>query len=164
MTRLAFDSRSLEDTRRLGHSLGQAALPGLIVALYGTLGAGKTAFVRAVAEGLNISDPRAVCSPTFVLVHEYEARLPIYHFDVYRLPGVDAFLDLGAEEYFSAGGVCLIEWADKVQAALPADRLDVRFEVASPTDRSIVADAPARNASLAADVLRRWRDLFSAGA
>src|ERR671932_649561 len=82
------------------------------------LGAGKTHLVRAVAEGLGLRDARAVTSPTFVLIQEYPARLPVYHFDAYRLAGEAEFADLGAEEYLSGGGVCLVEWADRVSGCL----------------------------------------------
>ena len=105
-----------------------AVFPNAVVALVGPLGAGKTQLTRAVAEGLNISNPAAVTSPTFTLIHEYPARLPIFHFDAYRLKGADEFLDLGAAEYYDAGGVCLIEWADRVVGALPEERLNIRIE------------------------------------
>lgn len=107
-------------TRELGLWLSQLLKPGVVVALIGPLGAGKTTLTRAIAEGLG-ADPNLVASPTFALVHEYPGRMPVYHFDVYRLNSVQAFLDLGVEEYFDSTGVCLIEWADRVAAVLPAD-------------------------------------------
>ena len=85
------------ETQQIGVALGLAALPGLVVALSGNLGAGKTRFVRAAAEGLMVP-PDTINSPTFVLIHEYEGRLPVYHFDRYRLRDVDEFLELGADE------------------------------------------------------------------
>src|SRR5205814_7406277 len=97
----------LEATTDLGRRLGGLLFPGAVVALLGPLGAGKTHLVRAIAEGLGISDPRAVSSPTFVLIQEYRARLPIYHFDAYRLRGEGEFFDLGGHEYFDGDGVCL---------------------------------------------------------
>ncbi|HKB05268.1 MAG TPA: tRNA (adenosine(37)-N6)-threonylcarbamoyltransferase complex ATPase subunit type 1 TsaE [Gemmataceae bacterium] len=123
----------LAATEALGRRLGELLFPNAVVALIGPLGAGKTHLTRAVAEGLGIANPTAVTSPTFTLVHEYPARLPIYHFDAYRLNGPNEFLDLGVTEYFEAGGVCLIEWADKVESALPAERLTVRL---TPTDEN----------------------------
>src|SRR5438309_1318769 len=100
-------------TTAFGRRLGQQLFPGAVVALVGPLGAGKTHLVRAVAEGLGIPDSRAVSSPTFVLIQEYDARLPIYHFDAYRLRGAGELFDLGAGEYFEGRGVCLVEWADR---------------------------------------------------
>ena len=117
----------LSATEAFGLRLGELLFPGAVVALVGQLGAGKTHLTRAVAEGLGIANPAAVTSPTFTLVHEYPARLPIYHFDAYRLNGPNEFLDLGVNEYYEAGGVCLIEWADKVESALPAERLTIRI-------------------------------------
>ena len=111
-------------TADLGRRLGKLLNPGMVVALIGPLGAGKTTLTRAIAEGLGV-DPRQVASPTFALVHEYPGRVPIYHFDVYRLPDLKAFLDLGAEDYFRGDGVCLVEWADRVEAALPKDGLRI---------------------------------------
>jgi tRNA threonylcarbamoyladenosine biosynthesis protein TsaE len=107
--------------------------PNAVIALVGPLGAGKTHLSRAIAEGLGIAKPAAVTSPTFTLIHEYPARVPIFHFDAYRLKNADEFLDLGATEYYDAGGVCLIEWADKVEAALPAERLTIRI---TPVDEN----------------------------
>ncbi len=78
-----------------------------------------------------------VNSPTFVLIQEYDARLPIYHFDAYRLPSVAAFEELGVQEYFAGDGVCLVEWADRVAAAMPAERLDVRFAIVGETARRV---------------------------
>src|SRR5215472_8776139 len=97
-----------------GRRLAELLFPGAVVALVGPLGAGKTHLVRALAEGLGIADSRVVSSPTFVLIQEYDARLPIYHFDAYRLKNPAEFANLGIEEYFAAEGVCLIEWADRV--------------------------------------------------
>ena len=116
---------NLSETEALGRKLGGLLFANAVVGLAGPLGAGKTHFVRAVAEGLGIANPAAVTSPTFGLVHEYPARLPIFHFDAYRLSGPGAFLDLGVNEYYEAGGVCLIEWADRVISALPDERLDI---------------------------------------
>src|SRR5207248_769808 len=102
-----------------GQRLGGVLFPGVVVALVGPLGAGKTHFVRAVAEGLGIADSRVVSSPTFVLIQEYDARLPIYHFDAYRLRNEGEFFDLGAHEYFVGNGVCFVQWVDRVVSCLP---------------------------------------------
>lgn len=127
----------LAATEALGRRLGPLLFPGAVVALIGGLGAGKTHFVRAVAEGLGVRNPAAVTSPTFVLIQEYPARLPIYHFDAYRLHTVNDFVALGTDEYFHGDGVCLVEWADRVTEVLPAERLEVRFRVVSAGEREL---------------------------
>lgn len=124
------------ETKRLARKLGELAVPGTVVALVGDLGAGKTRFAQGLAAGLGV-DERVVNSPTFVLIQEYPGRLPMYHFDTYRLRDVSAFLELGAEEYLAGEGVCLIEWADRVEPVLPADRLTVRFSIAGPESRRL---------------------------
>jgi tRNA threonylcarbamoyladenosine biosynthesis protein TsaE len=122
-------------TAVLGHRLGELLFPGAVVALVGPLGAGKTQLTRAIAEGLGLKDGRAVTSPTFVLIQEYAARLPVYHFDVYRLRSAVEFFDLAAGEYLEGDGVCLIEWGDRVEAYLPPDHLRVTLGVAGETAR-----------------------------
>ena len=132
---LRYDAPDLEATRALGQQLASLLFPGAVIALVGPLGAGKTQFVRAIAEGLGVTDSRVVSSPTFVLIQEYEAQLPIYHFDAYRLRSAAEFFDLGAHEYMQGHGVCLIEWADRVAALLPAEHLRVTIEVAGESSR-----------------------------
>jgi tRNA threonylcarbamoyladenosine biosynthesis protein TsaE len=132
---LTLDLHDLPATEALGRRLGGLLFPGAVVALVGPLGAGKTHLTRAVAEGLGIADSRAVSSPTFVLIQEYRARLPIYHFDAYRLHGEGEFLDLGAHEYLEADGVCLIEWADRVPRCMPPEHLRVELVVTGETSR-----------------------------
>ena len=119
----------------LGRRLGSLLFPGAFVGLVGPLGAGKTHFVRAIAEGLGLEESRIVSSPTFVLIQEYDARLPVYHFDAYRLRGEADFFDLGAHEYFEGRGVCLVEWADRVPGCLPREHLRVRLEITGETSR-----------------------------
>ena len=138
-----FDAQTEQDTDALGTMLARAAEPGLVVGLIGPLGAGKTRLVRATAAALG-ADPSSVNSPTFVLIQEYCGRLPIYHFDTYRLQDVRAFSDLGAEEYFSGEGVCFVEWADRVASELPRDLLRIEVTVLAPTARRfrITASGP----------------------
>src|SRR5215470_18825512 len=124
-----FDVPDLGATENFGRRLGGLLFPGSVIALIGPLGAGKTHLVRAVSEGLNIANSRVVSSPTFVLIQEYEARLPVYHFDAYRLRGPAEFFDLGAHEYFEGNGVCLVERADRVEACLPAEQLRVTIAI-----------------------------------
>src|SRR5439155_6573608 len=132
-----FEAHSLAETEAFGRRLGQRLFAGAVVALVGPLGAGKTHLVRAVAEGLGIADARVVSSPTFVLIQEYAARLPIYHFDAYRLNTPAEFFDLGIDEYFEGNGVSLVEWADRVESCLPAEHLRITLEVTGETSRRV---------------------------
>jgi tRNA threonylcarbamoyladenosine biosynthesis protein TsaE len=134
------DLPDLAATQALGRRLGQRLWPGSVVALIGELGAGKTQLARAIAEGLDIADSRIVTSPTFVLVQEYAARLPIYHFDAYRLRTEAAFADLGVHEYFESAGVCLVEWADRVPGCLPAEHLRIALSVTGAASRRAVIE------------------------
>jgi tRNA threonylcarbamoyladenosine biosynthesis protein TsaE len=130
------------ETERLGRALAEVVRPGVVIGLVGTLGAGKTRLVRALAEAIGV-DPGAIASPTFVLIHEYQGRLPIYHFDAYRLDSPDDFESLGAAEYWSEGeGLCLIEWADLVADRLPRETWWLRIEMDGPTGRAIVLESP----------------------
>lgn len=139
--RLRVDVHDLTGTLTFGRRLGELLFPGAVVGLVGPLGAGKTHMVRAVAEGLGIRDSRVVNSPTFVLIQEYAARLPVYHFDAYRLRNPDEFFDLGAEEYLEGDGVCLIEWADRVGNFLPAERLTITITPTGETSRRLEIEA-----------------------
>jgi tRNA threonylcarbamoyladenosine biosynthesis protein TsaE len=139
------DLPDLAATQAFGRRLGRQLWPGSVVALVGELGAGKTQLVRAIAEGLGIADSRIVTSPTFVLLQEYPARLPIYHFDAYRLPTEAEFADLGVQEYFESGGVCLIEWADRVRGCWPAEYLRITLETTGPTSRRAVLEGKGKD-------------------
>lgn len=136
-----FTADNEASTERLGAALAEVLPAGSVVALVGTLGAGKTRLVRAVAVALGT--PRdAVTSPTFVLVNEYpQGRLPLYHFDAYRLKDPAEFLDLGPEEYFDRGGLVFVEWADRVAELLPPDRLEITMEVVGETARRVTVTA-----------------------
>jgi tRNA threonylcarbamoyladenosine biosynthesis protein TsaE len=129
-----FDASDEAATVALGKALAECLPPRAVVALVGTLGAGKTRLVQAIAEAVGV-DPRVVISPTFVLIHEYHGRLPIYHFDAYRLRDEDEFLQLGPEEYFDREGWTFIEWADRVENCLPRERLEIRIEPTGPSSR-----------------------------
>ncbi len=129
-----FAARDEADTEALGRALGIALEHGGTIALIGPLGAGKTRLVQSIATALG-ADRRTVNSPTFVLVQEYDAPLPVFHCDTYRLRNVAEFLDLGADEMFESGGVCLIEWADRVSEVLPPDRLQIEIAVTGATTR-----------------------------
>ena len=112
------ESFSEQDTFRIAERLGQGAEPGEIYCLDGDLGVGKTVFAKGFAAGLGIKEP--VTSPTFTIVHEYEGgRLPLYHFDVYRIADPDEMYAIGFEDYFYGNGVCLIEWSELIAELLP---------------------------------------------
>lgn len=123
-----------EATRALGARLGRWAQAGDIVACRGALGAGKTTFIQGFAAGLGVGEDDYVRSPTFALVQAYHGRLPLYHFDLYRLSSCAEVQDIGFDEYLEAGGVSIIEWADKFPELLPPMRLDVSIRIVD-TDR-----------------------------
>jgi len=124
-----------ESSEALGKLLGPMLFPGAVVALVGSLGAGTTYLVRAIAVGLGIADADMVNSPTFVLIQEYAARLPIHHFDAYRLTNPDELLALGVDEYLQSNGVNLVEWADKVRSVLPEEYLEIRIKITGDESR-----------------------------
>jgi len=121
-----FESFSQLDTEGFGRKMGQAAEAGQVYALVGNLAAGKTAFARGFARGLGIEAD--ITSPTFGIVNEYNGRLPLYHFDVYRINHIQEMEDTGYEEYFWGHGVTLVEWADIIEELLPREVIFVRFE------------------------------------
>ena len=129
-------SDSAEATRALGQRLGEAAIAGDVIALIGDLGSGKTVLTKGLAAGVGC-DPNHVLSPTFVLMRQYEGRLPLYHFDAYRLAGPDDMLEIGAEEIFFGSGLSVVEWADRVMETLPADRLEIHMSVAGEESRKV---------------------------
>ena len=124
---MIYESTSAEMTAELGRKIGKALNPGDIICIDGNLGVGKTVFTQGVAEGLGITE--SVCSPTFTLVQEYrEGRIPLYHFDVYRISGPWDMDDLGYEEYFYGDGVCMIEWGSMIDELLPANTIFIKIE------------------------------------
>lgn len=109
-------THSPEETEQLGQQFAEALKPGDVVAFYGDLGAGKTAFTRGIARGLGIRE--AVTSPTYTIVNEYlSGRIPLFHFDMYRLGSADELFDIGWEDYLERGGVCAVEWSENVEEA-----------------------------------------------
>ncbi len=130
-------------TLALGESLAAVLPRNCVIALIGPLGAGKTRLVQAVAQAAEVEEG-IVASPTFVLVHEYAGRVPIFHFDAYRLRGAEEFLALGPEEYFARDGWSIIEWGDRVSSALPEERLEIAIEPTGDTVRRFTIRALAR--------------------
>lgn len=129
-----FESRSIADTVQFGHCLGGVLLPATLVALEGTLGAGKTRLVQAVAESLGVNAGDVV-SPTFVLVQQYEGRRTLYHVDVYRLKDEDEYLELGIDECLTGNTIVFIEWAGRVENCLPRERIQISIDVTGEDTR-----------------------------
>ena len=125
-------SHSPEETEHIGEMLGRRLRPGTVVAYRGGLGMGKTAFTRGLARGLGCAG--RVTSPTFTIVNEYDGATPLFHFDMYRLGSSDELFDIGWEDYLTRGGVCAVEWSERVDDAMPADTLWV--DIARGIDES----------------------------
>ena len=131
-----FISNSPEDTESFGRQFAGSVKPGDIVALVGELGSGKTQFVKGIAAGLNVAT--TATSPTFTLVHEYPGgRMPIYHFDFFRIDDRQSAERLGLDEYFFGDGVAIVEWADKFSDLIPDSARWISFETKSETQRAI---------------------------
>ena len=146
MTR-SFQTQSAAETRALAARLGAMLEPGDTLCLVGDLGAGKTTFTQGLALGLGLPADEPVNSPTFTLVSEHPGgRVPLYHFDVYRLPDSSGLYDLAFDEYLSGDGVVVIEWADKITDALPPDRLDIALSADGPDTRQVGVTAQGRRA------------------
>ncbi len=124
---MTIETFSETETRALGQTLGSKAAPGSIYTLTGDLGTGKTIFTQGFASGLGVKEP--VNSPTFTIVQEYySGRIPLYHFDVYRIGHVEEMEEVGYEDYFYSEGVCLIEWVDLIEEILPEHRFRIVIE------------------------------------
>jgi len=130
-----FLTRSAEETIELGKRIGAFLLPNEVVGLFGPLGAGKTTLIQGIAEGLAVKD--YVTSPTFVIINEYQGRLPFYHIDLYRLEEIKDIEELGIEEYFYRGGVCVIEWAEKLEKLFPKQMETIELKIISEKEREI---------------------------
>jgi tRNA threonylcarbamoyladenosine biosynthesis protein TsaE len=125
-----------QDTREFGLELAKKLKPGDVVALIGELGTGKTTLTKSIAEGLGIRE--MITSPTFTIVQEYtDGRLPLYHFDVYRICDLEEMYELGYEEYFFGEGVCVIEWAEQIEELIPEDAITIRIEYGAGEEERI---------------------------
>ena len=130
-------SNSVEETIKIGIRLAGKLKKGDVVALIGDLGSGKTILTKGIAEGLGVKNPRYVNSPTFVIIKEYKGKMPLYHFDLYRLNRSTALDAESYEEYFYGDGVSVIEWADKIRPLLPKKYIEVKLKVAGESRRKI---------------------------
>jgi tRNA threonylcarbamoyladenosine biosynthesis protein TsaE len=128
---------SAEETHSLGKVFGQSLPVNAIVAFFGDLGAGKTTFIRGLVDGIGSIDLRDVCSPTFTFLNIYSGNQMVFHFDLYRLPREEEFFAAGFDEYFNAGGICCIEWAEKIGSSLPSQAFNVSFSYLSEKARQI---------------------------
>jgi len=133
--KLNIETASPEETLALGRRLGQQLQPGDVLALVGSLGAGKTQFTKGLADGAGAPD--RVTSPTFKLVNEYHGRLVLYHIDAYRLHGPAELVALGCDEFFDGDGAAVVEWADRVEDALPNELLRVDITIAGTASRRL---------------------------
>ncbi len=115
-----------EETKSFGNKLGEIVKKGSIICLLGDLGAGKTTFTQSLAKGLGVCD--YVTSPTFTIVNEYDGRIPLYHFDVYRIGSSEEMYDIGYDEYINSDGVCIIEWANLIEDIVPEERLTIELK------------------------------------
>jgi hydrolase, P-loop family len=132
---MQFATKSSEETIILGKAFGKNLKAGDVVALKGTLAAGKTYFTKGIASALQIEEE--VTSPTFTIVSEYYGSLALYHFDLYRLTSYDDFSDMGGEEYLYGDGVCVIEWSEKILKDLPKNTIIVDIQIKNETVREI---------------------------
>ena len=121
------ETNTPKETFDFGKSLGEQAKPGTVYTLIGDLGVGKTVLTQGLAKGLNITEP--ISSPTFTIVQVYEeGRLPLYHFDVYRIGDVEEMEEIGYEDYFYGEGICFVEWANLIEEIIPADRIQITIK------------------------------------
>lgn len=137
--RLEFHTNSADETIRLGKIIGQKLHKGDILAMQGTLAAGKTTITKGIAESLGVKD--TITSPTFCLISEYEGKMPLYHMDVYRLDSGEDFINLGVEDLMYGNGVSIIEWSEKVMDELPKKTIILKLEpVQDSTQRNITIE------------------------
>lgn len=135
---IVFESTSPEASAALGSAIGAAAVPGLVIAFRGGLGAGKTTLAKGIARGLGVPDE--VTSPTYTIASEYEGRLPLRHVDAYRLRSAQEFEDSGGELWLAPDGVCLVEWSEHVEGALPRGTVVIAIEPGEGDSRRVTID------------------------
>lgn len=143
---MTFRTASADETVALGERLGALLRPGDIIALEGNLAAGKTTITKGIARALGVDE--TITSPTFCLVSEYAGKIPLYHFDVYRLQGADDFANLGADEMLYGNGVCVIEWSEKIIEELPSRTIKIKIENETREGSESGAHSSARTISV----------------
>ncbi len=132
---LEFITKNSDETIELGYKIGQKLKKGNILAMQGTLAAGKTTITKGIAKALEISD--TITSPTFCLISEYYGKMPLYHMDVYRLEGSEDFENLGTEDMLYGDGVCIIEWSEKIMDSLPKETIIINIQPQDDGSRKI---------------------------
>jgi len=137
-SRLSILSGNPEETFSIGKIIGERLTKGDVLALMGELGSGKTCFTHGVARGIGVPEKYLITSPSFTLINEYRGKINLYHFDLYRLQGLQDMEDLGYEEYLFGEGVSVIEWADKMEDALSEEALRISFKYLDESSREIV--------------------------
>lgn len=152
--KLISDSR--EQTLEVGRLIGAILERGDIVALIGELGSGKTCLTQGMAKGLGVEENVPVVSPTFTLINEYPGKIPLIHFDVYRLSGPRDLEDMGYEEYFEGGGIIVIEWAEKIRDILPAKTLFISMRYIDENTREMILEGPGEK-------IRKLEELLDSG-
>jgi tRNA threonylcarbamoyladenosine biosynthesis protein TsaE len=145
MSALELVSHSPEETQKLGRRLGEVAQPGDVFLLVGDLGSGKTCLTQGIAWGLGIKE--YALSPSFVIIRELYGRLPLYHIDLYRLDRIEESMDLGLDDYLYGRGVCVVEWAEKALSLMPPERLLIRLDYLSDTERRFRLEASGQRYS-----------------
>jgi tRNA threonylcarbamoyladenosine biosynthesis protein TsaE len=142
MMRVEIVSSSPEQTQAIGRVLGARAQPGDVVLLSGELGAGKTCLTQGVLWGLGVDE--FARSPTFVMINEYEGRLPLYHIDLYRIDAEVEVADLGLDEYLSGDGICVVEWPERSRDAYPLERVEIKLEHVNESTRKLTLTSASR--------------------
>ncbi|MCX7785187.1 MAG: tRNA (adenosine(37)-N6)-threonylcarbamoyltransferase complex ATPase subunit type 1 TsaE [candidate division WOR-3 bacterium] len=134
---MEYITESSEETIELGKNIGTLLKPGDIIAFYGELGSGKTTMIKGICLGLGVKEQDIVKSPSFIMINEYQGRLPIYHIDLYRTKNLEEILSIGLDDYLYGNGICLIEWAEKAESELPQNITKVTLEVLGENKRKI---------------------------
>ena len=132
---LTIITKSPEETKNLGKEVSKLTKPGDLLAFYGELGVGKTCFIQGISQGLKVKD--YVTSPSFTIINEYQGKIPIYHFDLFRLDNAEEILELGYKEYFYGEGLTVIEWAGKIEQLLPKEHLEIEIKFKDRYQRTI---------------------------
>ena len=134
-----FKTESPEETQVLGEKIGKTFRPGDVIALIGNLGTGKTCLTQGIARGVGITSDEVVNSPSYILINEYNGKIPIYHIDLYRLEDSAEIAELGLSEYMEGDGICIIEWAERMADALPDTAIKIRITLEEVGDNETLA-------------------------
>jgi tRNA threonylcarbamoyladenosine biosynthesis protein TsaE len=152
-------TNSEKQTRQLGRRIGQLAAGGLVIALFGDLGAGKTVFVQGLARGLRIPEDTPIASPTYTLINEYPGVFRFYHVDLYRISDAAELEEIGFSDIFSDDGVVAVEWAERCAQDLPEDRLEIHIEAAGGEYRTLTLHAGGQRSGDLLQALRKRVDI-----